>query len=71
MKGVLLVSSLMIAAWASLLALLYLVEVVVFGSIAVSWLRSAIGLLLYAAWAGGWYAIMMKVAKRLVVKAEK
>ena len=69
MRALLLISALMAAIWASLIALVYLVEALIMKLIALSLLRSVLGMLAYTAWVAAWYFMLMRIAKRMLKRA--
>ena len=69
MRALLLLSALMATVWASLIALMYLVEALIMRWVALSLLRSILGMAAYAAWVAAWYFALMRIARRVLERA--
>jgi len=69
LRALLVISALMAAIWASLIALVYLVEALIMRWVALSLLRSVLGMTAYAAWVAAWYFTLMRIARRVLKRA--
>ncbi len=67
-KGLTVLVALMTFAWITLIVVLMLVETLVLRMLRTSLLRTAIGLILYGAWAICWYIITVTVVKQKIKK---
>jgi len=68
-KGLVTLVTLIVMTWASLLAVIIVIDIAVLRLIPLSWLRSVAGISLYFAWLALSYKAIMTIARKRLHKA--
>ena len=66
MRSLAVFGTLTLFVWLSLLALLYVIDVLVMAAVKEGWARSVLGLAAFALWVAGWYRALLFLSKKLI-----
>jgi len=58
--------ALVLLMWLSLIALLYVIDILVIAAVEESWARSVLGLAAFMCWVSGWYRALLTLSKKLI-----